>query len=55
MSKNRVWIEDGETGPGQPPAPSTEPYHPPPEQDLGGGDICSLEQEASTEDDAPLD
>lgn len=29
--------------------------HPPPEQDLGGGDICSLEQEPSTDDDRPLD
>lgn len=29
--------------------------YPPPEQQLGGGDICSLEREPSTEDDQPLD
>jgi hypothetical protein len=29
--------------------------HPPPEEDLGGGDICSLEETPSTEDDKPLD
>jgi putative SOS response-associated peptidase YedK len=29
--------------------------HPPPEEDLGGGDICSLEIGPSTEDDRPLD
>jgi len=28
---------------------------PPPEDQLGGGDICSLEEEPSTEDDKPLD
>lgn len=28
---------------------------PPPEELLGGGDICSLEEEPSTEDDKPLD
>jgi hypothetical protein len=31
-----------------------EPF-PPPEEDLGGGDICSLESTPSTEDDRPLD
>jgi hypothetical protein len=29
--------------------------HPPPEEDLGGGDICSLEERSSTDDDKPLD
>lgn len=28
---------------------------PPPEDQLGGGDICSLEETPSTEDDKPLD
>jgi hypothetical protein len=28
--------------------------HPPPEEDLGGGDICSLEEKPSTEDNMPL-
>jgi hypothetical protein len=26
-----------------------------PEEDLGGGDICSLEEQPSTDDDQPLD
>jgi hypothetical protein len=26
-----------------------------PEEDLGGGDICSLQEQPSTEDDQPLD
>jgi hypothetical protein len=25
------------------------------EEDLGGGDICSLQEQASTDDDQPLD
>jgi len=29
--------------------------HPPPEEDLGGGDICSLEERPSTDDDKSLD
>jgi hypothetical protein len=28
---------------------------PRPEEDLGGGDICSLQEQASTDDDQPLD
>ena len=28
---------------------------PPPEEQLGGGDICSLEEAPSTEDDKPLE
>jgi hypothetical protein len=28
--------------------------HPPAEEDLGGGDICSLEEKPSTEDNTPL-
>ena len=28
--------------------------HPPPEEDLGGGDICSLEERPSTEDNMPI-
>jgi hypothetical protein len=30
-------------------------YQPPPEEDYGGGDICSLEEITSTEDDQPLE
>jgi len=29
--------------------------HPPPEDLLGGGDICSPEEEVSTDDDRPLE
>jgi hypothetical protein len=30
--------------------------HPPQaEEDLGGGDICSLQEQAATDDDQPLD
>jgi hypothetical protein len=28
---------------------------PQPEEDLGGGDICSLQEQPSTDDDQPLD
>jgi len=28
---------------------------PPAEEDLGGGDICSLQEQPSTDDDQPLD
>ncbi|NVN86215.1 MAG: hypothetical protein HXX15_09020 [Rhodopseudomonas sp.] len=37
------------------PAPPPKRSEPPPEEDLGGGDICSLEAEPSTDDDKPLD
>jgi len=32
-----------------------ERQQPPPEEDYGGGDICSLEETPSTEDDQPLE
>ena len=35
------------------PVPSTN--HLPDEQDLGGGDIASLQEQPSTDDDKPLD
>jgi hypothetical protein len=28
---------------------------PQPEEDLGGGDFCSLQEQSSTDDDQPLD
>jgi hypothetical protein len=34
---------------------SPKGQQPPPEEDYGGGDICSLQETASTEDDQPLD
>jgi len=38
----------------QVPPPKRRPQ-PPYEEDLGGGDICSLEEQPSTADDKPLD
>jgi hypothetical protein len=29
--------------------------HPQPEEELGGGDFCSLQEQPSTDDDQPLD
>ncbi len=31
------------------------PEFPPAEEELGGGDICSLQEQPSTDDDKPLD
>ncbi len=33
---------------------STAPVHPPPEEDFGGGDFVSLQEQSSTADDEPL-
>lgn len=55
MKRHPVFIESGDKAPGQREAESAQPVQPEPEHDLGGGDICSLEQEASTDDDKPLD
>jgi hypothetical protein len=45
-------------GPGQNPRKAGKAargrLHPPSEEDLGGGDICSLEEKPSTEDNMPL-
>jgi hypothetical protein len=30
-------------------------WQPPAEEDLGGGDICSLQEQPSTDDDEPLE
>ncbi len=35
--------------------PRRQRRQPPPEENLGGGDICSLQEQASTDDDQPLD
>ncbi|MGM4988686.1 hypothetical protein [Tardiphaga sp. OK245] len=43
-------------GPGEKPDPLTIPGdHPAPEDQFGGGDICSPEAEPPTDDDKPLD
>jgi hypothetical protein len=36
-------------------APPKRRPQPPSEEELGGGDICSLEEQPSTADDKPLD
>lgn len=38
-----------------PDKPKSVPDIPPPEDEYGGGDICSPEEETSTDDDKPLD
>jgi hypothetical protein len=35
--------------------PSQRRSNPEPEEDLGGGDICSLQEQPSTDGDQPLD
>jgi len=48
--------ERGAGGPGDKPDPLTIlGEHPPPEDQFGGGDICSPEAEPPTDDDKPLD
>lgn len=48
--------ERGPEGPGDKSDPLTIlGDHPPPEDQFGGGDICSPEAEPPTEDDKPLD
>ena len=63
--RSAAWRQTGWTGYD----PASEPYgaeavrkergrekadHPPPEEELGGGDICSVEEQPSTDDDKPL-
>ena len=56
MSRPPVFIENHQKRDGEESAPPTEPdCQPPPEEQLGGGDICSLEEAPSTDDDKPLD
>jgi hypothetical protein len=48
--------KDVPEGPGETPDRRTPPgRHPPPEDQFGGGDICSPEETPSTDDDKPLD
>lgn len=55
MNRHPVFIENGQKSFGQ--KSDIETRHedcPPPEEDLGGGDMCSLEREPPTDDDKPL-
>ena len=56
MAQRPVIIEGKQSSPAKKPDPVTRPGgHPAPEEQLGGGDICSLEEQPSTDDDVPLD
>ena len=56
MAQRPVFIENGQKSAGQASDPLTDLNdHPAPEEHLGGGDICSLEEAPSTDDDKPLD
>jgi hypothetical protein len=56
MAQQPVIIEDGKSSPAPQPGPVAKPGgHPAPEEQLGGGDICSLEEQPSTDDDTPLE
>lgn len=56
MAQRPVLIEDGPNHSAQKPDAKTETDgQPAPEEHLGGGDICSLEEQPSTDDDKPLD
>jgi hypothetical protein len=56
MAQRPVFIEGGQKSVGQKSDPLADlDSHPAPEEQLGGGDICSLEEEPSTDDDKPLE
>ena len=50
-----TFIEDGDQAPGQEEIVRKRAEQPTAEDELGGGDICSVELEPSTDDDKPLD
>jgi hypothetical protein len=53
MVRHPVWIENGQ----KPGRPETEPplfERPPFEEELGGGDMTSLQEQPSTDDDKPF-
>ncbi len=52
MAKRPVINAHDDDTPAQ--APAKQVKHPPPEDELGGGDICSPEESPGTDDDAPL-
>jgi hypothetical protein len=55
MAQRPVLIGNSQDSPAEKPDPLTKLDHPPPEDHLGGGDICSLQEQPSTDDDKPLD
>jgi hypothetical protein len=54
MSKPPTFIVDDLKSKKPAPHMPGDAAHPPAEEDLGGGDICSPEQDPPTEDDKPL-
>ena len=50
-----IMIEFGDKAPAHDELLRQQEGQPPAEDDLGGGDICSIEETPSTEDDQPLD
>jgi hypothetical protein len=55
MPRHPVWIEGGQKAPGQPETKPPLTEQPPPEEDFGGGDLNSLEEQPLPDDDKPLD
>lgn len=50
-----VVIRDGDKAPGQAEVlKEREAAHPPPEDEFGGGEICSIEEAPPTDNDTPL-
>jgi hypothetical protein len=54
MSKSKP-VEPGEEAPDKPDLCTILNEHPAAEDQFGGGDICSPEEEPPTDDDKPLD
>ena len=49
-----IVIEDGDKAPAHDAVVHSGDTQPPAEDELGGGDICSVEETPSTDDDKPL-
>ena len=56
MMRSPMPAEHGDEAPSDeaPKQKPKNPAHPPPEEELGGGDICSPEETPAAEDEAPL-
>ena len=55
MGKRPIFIELGDKAPGQEDVLLERGAHLPAEDELGSGDICSIEETPSTDDDKALD
>ena len=54
-NRHPIFIEDGDKAPGQDDVLRERDAQPPPEEELGGDDICSPEATPPTDDDKSLD